>query len=114
MRIIIIACLLFLLSGCVALTQMGGKQTLSQSESFHTALDQLFKKSDLKPMQAYMKKYPDSIFSNDAKQIMQLHKKEKSQHKKLQSCNQQLSSSTAKLIEVQTDIERLTQLLLKK
>jgi uncharacterized membrane protein len=111
---IIIACLLFLLSGCVALTQIGGKQTLSQSESFHSALDQLFKKSDSKPIKAYIKKYPDSIFSNDAKQIMQLHKKEKSQRKKLQSCNQQLASSTAESKELQTDIGRLTQLLLKK
>jgi uncharacterized membrane protein len=106
--------MLLLLSGCVALTQMGGKQTRSQSESFHSALDQLFKKSDSKQMKAYVKKYPDSIFSNDAKQIMQLHKKEKSQRKKMQSCNQQLDSSTTELKELQTDIERLTQLLLKK
>jgi outer membrane protein assembly factor BamD (BamD/ComL family) len=113
MKKAVIGCLLFLMTGCVALTQSGHKQSTPQTELYQSALTQLFEHTDSGPLETYIQKYPDSLFSENARRILNLHKSNISYKNKLKTCNQQVEASKVEVKKLAADIERLTQLHLK-
>ena len=113
MRKTIIACLLFLTTGCIPLTQPEQIQTDTQVESFHNALVQLVEKSDSGSLKSFIQKHPETVLANNAKRILQLHNNKESARNKLKDCTEQLDLSKLEIEKLQADIERLTQLHLK-
>ena len=113
MRKTTIACLLFLMTGCIPMTQPGQRQTDTQIESFHNALVQLVEKSDSRAFKSFIQKHPETVLAKDAKRILQIHNGKKSARNKLKACTEQLDLANIEMEKLQADIERLTQLLLK-
>ena len=112
MRMTTIACLLYLLTGCVAIHS--GQQPIQDNpEPFHNALEQLLQNNNSGPLKAFIKEQPDSIFVNDAKQLLRLHSNAGKYRGKLNSCDKQLDSSQQELQKLQEDIDRLTELNLE-
>ena len=112
MRKTVIVCLLFLVTGCVAI-QPGKDSTQNQAMLFHDSLDQLLQKNNTKPMKTFIKEHPDNIFVNDAKQLLQLHSSANSCGGKLNKCSKQLKASHQDLKKLQDDIDRMTELNLE-
>ncbi len=113
MRTATIACLFFLVTGCATITATGQNPSRTESEQFHNAIEQFFKKTDSAPLKTYIKKYPDSLFVNDAKSLLQLYSSNLSYQKRLKTCNQQADASKLEIEKLQADIERLTRLHLE-
>ena len=112
MRIVTIACLLYLVTGCVAI-QSGQQPIQNNPEPFHNALEQLLQNNNSEPLKAFIKEQPDSIFVNDAKQLLKLHINAGKYRSELRTCDKQLDSSQQELKKLQEDIDRLTQLNLE-
>lgn len=112
MRMITIACLLYLVTGCVAIHS--GQQPIENNpEPFHNALEQLLQNNSSGPLKAFIKEQPDSIFVNDAKQLLRLHSNAGKYRSELKTRDKQLDSSQLELEKLQEDIDRLTQLNLE-
>ncbi|MBE0500408.1 MAG: hypothetical protein IBX47_03120 [Desulfuromonadales bacterium] len=113
MKTVTAACLFFLVTGCATITATGLNSSRTESEQFHNAIEQFFKKTDATPLKAYIKQYPDSLFVNDAKSLLQLYTSNLSDQKKLKTCDQQADASKQEIEKLQADIERLTRLHLE-
>lgn len=112
MKLMLIACLLLVTSGCTTLLS-GQKSASTQSGAFHTALEQLLHDNNPRPLKLFVKNNPNSSNLDEAKLLLQWFESDSKNQDLLSKCNQQLELSQQEIKKLQEDIERLTELNLE-